>query len=121
MPHDLTPEVRYRLLKFIDDNPHASQRDVARALGVSLGKANYCLKALVEKGLVKIGNFRRSRNKAGYAYLLTRKGLEERARVTRIFLQIKVREYDALVEQIRDLKGEVEGLASPAGAVEERA
>jgi len=78
----LTDEVRYRLLKVIEANPGLSQRQVARALGISLGKVNYCLNALISKGLIKVTNFKNSNNKAAYLYLLTPRGLKEKTRVT---------------------------------------
>ena len=101
----LSEEVRYKLLKLLEPNPHLSQREVARKLGISLGKVNYCLNALVDKGWIKAANFKNSSNKTAYMYLLTPRGLEEKARVTARFLQIKMREYEALraeIEQIRD-------------------
>ena len=120
MSHEITEEIRYHLLKFVAEHPDASQREVARALGVSLGKANYCLKALVEYGLVRIGNFARSGSKAGYVYLLTRKGLEERANAGRAFLRRKIEEYDLLTEEIRALRREVDQpVAHRSGTAEE--
>jgi EPS-associated MarR family transcriptional regulator len=101
----LTDEVRYKLFKLLEPNPKLSQRQVARALGISLGKVNYCLKALVDKGWIKAGNLKNSENKIEYLYLLTPRGIEEKTRVTLQFLQIKMKEYDALkdeIEQIRD-------------------
>jgi EPS-associated MarR family transcriptional regulator len=102
----LSDEVRYKLLKLLEPNPALSQRDVARHLGVSLGKANYCLKALIDKGWVKAANFKNSRKKAAYMYLLTPRGIEEKARVTTEFLQIKIREYEALKEEIDQIRDE---------------
>jgi len=81
-----------------------SQRDLARALSISLGKANYCLQALIEKGLVKANNFRRSNNKVAYAYLLTPRGIEEKAKVTAQFLMRKIAEYEALEKEIQQLR-----------------
>lgn len=101
----LTDEVRYKLLKLLEPNPKLSQRQVARELGISLGKVNYCLRALVDKGWIKAGNFRNNENKIEYLYLLTPRGIEEKTRVTLQFLQIKMKEYDALkgeIQQIRD-------------------
>ena len=83
----LTEEVRYRLLKLLEPNPRLSQREVARELGISVGKVNYCLKALVDKGWIKAANFKNSQNKTAYMYLLTRRGFEEKARVTATFLK----------------------------------
>lgn len=101
----LSEEVRYKLLKLLGPNPHLSQREVAKELGISVGKVNYCLRALMNKGWIKAANFKNSKNKSAYMYLLTPRGFEEKARVTARFLQIKVREYEALkteIEQIRD-------------------
>jgi EPS-associated MarR family transcriptional regulator len=104
----LTDPQRLELLKLLQDQPQMSQRDLAQAMGVSLGKANYCLKALMEKGLVKFGNFRRNPDKREYAYLLTAAGLEEKTRITMSFLRRKVAEYEALEKEIQQLRGELE-------------
>lgn len=103
----LTDELRYQLLKKLEHNPSMTQRELAEEMGISLGKANYCLKALVEKGWVKAGNFRRNKNKLGYAYLLTPSGLEEKARVTLSFLKHKQQEYDLLKEELESMRQEV--------------
>ena len=107
MSHVLTDEVRYRLLTHLAEHPDASQRELASALGISLGKVNYCLHALMEKGLVKARNFKNSRNKAAYAYILTRKGLEEKIDVTYSFLRRKIAEYDDIAAEIERLTAEV--------------
>jgi EPS-associated MarR family transcriptional regulator len=104
----LTEEVRYKLLRLLHANPNLSQRDVARALGISLGKVNYCISALVDKGWIKASNFKNSRNKAAYIYLLTPRGFDERARVTARFLRTKMQEYEVLESEIRQLRSEVE-------------
>jgi EPS-associated MarR family transcriptional regulator len=101
----LTDEVRYKLFKLLESSPELSQRAVARELGISLGKVNYCLRALIGKGWIKAANFRNSQNKSAYMYLVTPRGIEEKARVTTRFLQFKMREYEALkadIEEIRD-------------------
>jgi EPS-associated MarR family transcriptional regulator len=103
----LSDEVRYRLFKLLEANPHMAQREVARALGVSVGKVNYCIRSLIEKGWVKASNFRNSQNKAAYAYLLTPRGIEEKARVTLSFLQFKMHEYEILREDIEAIRSEV--------------
>ena len=103
----LTDPQRLELLKLLHEQPQMSQRDLAQAMGVSLGKANYCLKALMEKGLVKLGNFRRNPDKQEYAYLLTPAGLEEKTRITLAFLKRKVAEYEALEKEIEQLRGEL--------------
>jgi EPS-associated MarR family transcriptional regulator len=103
----ISDEVRYRILRYLDENPHASQRELARHLGASLGKINYCLSALIEKGLVKMRNFRRSKKKSAYAYILTPKGFEEKINVTRRFLERKVAEYDSISTEIVRLTREL--------------
>src|SRR6201991_1490997 len=99
----LSEEVRYRLLKLLEANPGLSQRDVARELGISLGKVNYCLRALVKKGWVKVSRFTNSQHKSAYMYLLTPRGVEEKAIMTVQFLQEKVREYEALRAEINQM------------------
>ena len=99
-------EITYRLLKSIDENPSQSQRELSKSLGISLGKLNYCLKALMDKGLVKANNFRKSPHKVGYLYLLTPDGAEEKAKVTVRFLKRKVREYEQLKQDIEQLQKE---------------
>ena len=98
----------YGLLKTLENNPSLSQRDLARRLGISLGKVNFCLNALVAKGCLKVNNFRNSDNKLAYAYLLTPRGVEQKARMTVEFLQIKVREYECLRMEIEELQREAE-------------
>lgn len=102
----------YQLLKLLEANPHMSQRELAQAMGVSLGKMNYCLKALVAKGFVKLENFRRTEDKRMYAYLLTTNGIEEKTRVTVAFLQRKLAEYEAIRGEIEELRKEVENAAT---------
>ena len=104
----LDENTHYGLLQILEDNPGLSQRDLAKRLGVSLGKVNFCLNALVEKGSLKINNFRNSDNKLAYAYLLTPRGVEQKARMTVEFLQRKVQEYERLREEIEQLKQEAE-------------
>src|SRR5438067_10316910 len=87
-------EIQYKLLRLLRANPGMSQRDVALELGVSLGKVNYCLRALVRKGWVKASNFKNSQNKAAYMYLLTPRGLEQKATLTVRFLGVKLRDYE---------------------------
>jgi EPS-associated MarR family transcriptional regulator len=96
-------ETQYKVMRLLEANPEMSQRDVARALGVSLGRVNYCFKALVQKGWIKASNFKNSQNKAAYMYLLTRRGVEEKARLTLQFLQIKMREHEALRVEIEQM------------------
>src|SRR3954454_17975508 len=106
----LTDEYRYRILKLLENNPTASQRDIARELGVSLGRVNYCLQALVEKGLIKINNFRENESKRAYLYYLTPKGMKEKARVTVRFLSSKLDEYESLKREVAELQREAERL-----------
>jgi len=103
----LTDPQRLELLKLLQERPQMSQRDLAHAMGVSLGKANYCLKALTAKGLVKFENFRRNPDKREYAYLLTAAGLEEKTRITMAFLRRKVAEYEALEKEIEQLRSDL--------------
>ena len=102
----LTDEYRYRILKLLESNPGASQRDIARELGVSLGRVNYCLQALVEKGLIKANNFRQNESKRAYLYLLTPKGIQEKAKVTVRFLKVKLDEYETLKREVAQLQRE---------------
>ena len=104
----LSDPQRLELLKLLQDRPQMSQRDLALAMGVSLGKANYCLKALMQKGLVKLGRFRANPDKYQYAYLLTTAGLREKTRITLEFLKVKVSEYEALEKEIEQLRGDLE-------------
>ncbi|PCJ18120.1 MAG: MarR family EPS-associated transcriptional regulator [SAR86 cluster bacterium] len=99
-------EITYKLLKSIEENPSQSQRELSRSLGISLGKLNYCLKALMEKGWVKARNFQKSSNKAGYLYLLTPEGAEGKTKVTLRFLRRKMQEYEQLKETIAELQKE---------------
>jgi len=109
----LSDEYRYRILKHLEADPEISQRELAKALGISLGRANYCLKALIEKGLVKAKNFKNSSNRSAYAYYLTPTGFEEKARVTVQFLKRKVAEYEALKGEIESLRREASELTNP--------
>jgi len=104
----LSDEYRYKILKELQSNPDLSQRELAKRLGISLGKTNFCLKALIEKGLVKAGNFKRSDDKAKYLYLLTPKGIEDKALLTHQFLQRKLKEHEELALEIESLREEVE-------------
>ena len=116
----LTDPQRLELLKLLQDQPQMSQRDLAQAMGVSLGKANYCLNALMEKGLVKFGNFRKNPDKRKYAYLLTPAGLEEKTRITMKFLQRKVAEYETLEREIEQLRGDLKNHRIQTAVLPER-
>lgn len=98
---------QYKLYKLIEANPEINQRDLAQELGVSLGKTNYCLQALIHKGAVKTRRFRNNKNKASYLYLLTPKGIEDKARITVQYLRRKMKEYDELREEIERLQTEI--------------
>ena len=100
----LTDEYRYKILKILETNPEISQRDLAHELGISLGRANFCLKALIEKGLLKATNFRNSRNKLAYMYLLTPSGIEEKSVITARFLKLKLQEHTDLQAEIEELR-----------------
>ncbi|HXH64639.1 MAG TPA: MarR family EPS-associated transcriptional regulator, partial [Mariprofundaceae bacterium] len=104
----LDETTRYDLLKTLAENPSLSQRDLANRLGISLGKVNFCLRALVDKGCIKVNNFRNSENKLAYAYLLTPRGVEEKANMTVAFLRYKMQEYDRLRAEIEALRLEAE-------------
>lgn len=104
---------RLQMLKLLQANPALSQRQLAEQLGVSLGKANYCLRALVDKGLVKLGNFSKNPNKGKYAYILTPAGLEEKTRITLAFLKRKEAEFEAIQREIEELKREIEPARNP--------
>ena len=104
----MNEETHYRLLKVLEANPSATQREIAEALGVSLGKVNYCLRALIDEGVLKACNFRNSNKKLAYAYVLTPQGVEEKARVTLRFLKRKTEEYELLKTEIERLQYEVQ-------------
>jgi EPS-associated MarR family transcriptional regulator len=112
----LTDEMRYKLMRALELNPEMSQRALAKQLGVSLGKINFCLQALIQKGSVKVKNFNNSHNKAAYIYLLTPRGIEQKANLTLRFLQAKTAEYEALRIEIEEMRREVSvGLTSSPG------
>lgn len=105
----LQEDTYFRVLRVLQNNPDMTQREIAEKLGISTSGLNYCLKALIGKGLVKIINFANSKNKFKYVYLLTPTGLAEKAALTQRFLQRKIEEYEAL-------KSEIEALRNEAGA-----
>ena len=102
----LTDEYRYKILKELEANPKISQRELAKGLGISLGRANFCVQALIERGFVKARNFQNSQNKKAYIYCLTPKGIEARAGITLQFLKYKMAEYQALKTEIERLQVE---------------
>lgn len=107
----MAEEAHYRLLRLLEQEPKLSQREIAERLGVSLGKVNYCMQALIERGWVKVGNFYRSRNKRAYLYRLTPSGLAEKAALALRFLRLKEAEHRALMQEIQALREEVNGNA----------
>jgi EPS-associated MarR family transcriptional regulator len=111
----LTDDMRYKLMRLLQANPQVSQRDVARELDISLGRVNFCLKALIERGWVKSARFRNSQNKAAYMYLLTPRGIEAKAALTIRFLKAKMREYENLRAEIEQARREVNSAASSSG------
>jgi EPS-associated MarR family transcriptional regulator len=115
----LDDQTRYRLLRLLTEHPEMSQRELARALGLSLGKTNYCLRALIDKGWVKAQNFRNSHHKLAYAYVLTPAGIGAKIRTTRDFLRRKQEEYRQLEREIAELRREIEAI--PADAADDRA
>ena len=100
----LSDELRYKILHLLQQQPQLSQRALARELGLSLGKVNYCVQALIEKGLLKARNFRNSQNKTAYMYYLTPKGAKEKARVTLRFFRKKISEFEQLKAEIEVLR-----------------
>ena len=104
----MTTEAHLKILKQIESNPHISQRQLAQELGVSVGKINYCMQALISKGLVKAGNFKRSASKMSYLYLLTPAGIEEKTRLTSSFLRCKIAEHEKITHEIAQLKRDIE-------------
>ena len=100
-------ELRLRILRLLEQHPDMSQREISRELGVSLGGVNYALKALIERGFVKVGNFGRSESKLAYLYLLTPAGLSQKSALAATFLTDKLEEFEALKQEIKALQEEV--------------
>ena len=111
----MSEETHYHVLKYIEKNPSITQRELAKELGVSVGKANYCLKALIDKGWVKANNFKNSNNKLAYIYKLTPSGIEQKARITVNFLKRKMNDYEELKKEIENLQKEINtnGITKP--------
>jgi len=103
----INEETHLQLMRLLEQSPDLSQRGLSKAMGVSLGKVNYCLKALAEVGWIKAGNFARSKNKAGYAYVLTPSGVKNKAQLTARFLERKQQQYELLKREIELLKKEI--------------
>ena len=94
---------QFQILKYLERDLHPTQRQLSNDLGVSLGKINYCLKSLIEKGFIKVNNFRNSNKKIQYSYLLTPKGVEEKAKLTLDFIRIKTQEHDTLKQEAKNM------------------
>ena len=103
----IDPDIHFKVLHYLEENPHITQRELANKLGISLGAANFCLKALVEVGHVKINNFKKNSNKSAYLYLLTPIGFAEKAILTTHFLSRKMAEYHALKHEIDSIKSKI--------------
>ena len=101
---------KFQILKSLEQYSRPTQRQLSNELGVSLGRVIYCLKSLIEKGFIKVNNFRNSNNKTQYSYLLTPKGIEEKAKLTLDFIRIKTQEYDTLKQEIEILKQEAKNM-----------
>ena len=104
----MTDELQHKLFKAITEHPQTNQRELSQHLGISLGKANYCIKGLIEKGWIKAQNFKNNKNKLSYVYLLTPSGIEQKASVTIRYLKRKMQEYDELKAAVEELKKEVD-------------
>jgi len=105
-------DIRLDLLRKLESNPNCTQRELSQEMGISLGKVNYCIQKLTERGWVKFTNFSRSPNKLGYMYLLTPKGIEQKARLTTLFLKTKLEDFEILKGEISQLKIDEKGSAS---------
>ena len=103
----------YKIYKLLEANPEISQRELARTLGISLGKANYCLKGLMEKGMVKATRFSNNTNKLAYLYLLTPRGIEDKAKVTLRYLKRRMQEYDELRKEIAEIRKDLPEKGEP--------
>ncbi|SFK75883.1 MarR family EPS-associated transcriptional regulator [Shimia haliotis] len=112
----LQEDTHFRVLRLLQENPEMSQRELAAAVGVSVGGMHYVLNALIEKGLVKLGNFTAAEDKRRYAYVLTPKGIKEKSLITGRFLKRKLAEYEALKAEINVLRSEIESDAAPEQA-----
>ncbi len=108
MSKKLDEETSYKLLKLLNDKPDMSQRELAEAMGVSLGKINYCLKSLLDIGFLKMKRFKESNNKLGYSYVLTPKGIRQRAHIAIEFLKIKNLQYEKIKQEILNLQNEID-------------
>jgi len=105
----MNEEITHKLFTLLEHDPNLSQRELARDMGISLGKTNYCLKGLMERGWLKARNFKNSNNKIAYAYILTPTGISEKAKITARYLKHKIQEYETLKSEIEKLRQEVSG------------
>ena len=103
----MNEEISYKLFKLIEQQPDLSQRELAKEMGISLGKTNYCLKGLMDKGWLKARNFKNSNNKIAYAYVFTPKGLREKTKITARYLKRRASEFESLKSEIEKLRQEV--------------
>ncbi len=101
-------QVKLQLLKLLAENSKLSQRDLSREMGVSLGKVNFCLTGLIDKGCIKLEGFKNARNRFRYAYILTPGGIEEKLKLTALFLKRKMEEYSEIKQQIQELSRDLE-------------
>ena len=112
--NQLENEEVLRIFREIDKSPEMTQRELSSRLGISLGKVNFLINALIERGFVKVENFKNSSSKSAYLYYLTPRGIEEKTRTTYLFLKIKIQEYERLEMEIRQLREEVRAIGFPA-------
>ena len=112
----ISDELKYHLLKLLESDPNISQRAISKEMGISLGKVNYCLHALIDKGIIKAKNFYKNKNKTAYTYYLTPKGLEEKGKITFRFLQSKITEYENLKTQIEEIRKEASVISKNTNA-----
>ena len=114
----LQEDTYFRVLRMLQDNPDLTQREIAQALGLSTSGLNYCLKALIDKGWVKVQNFSQSKNKFGYIYVLTPLGISQKMALAASFLMRKMKEYEALKTEIDDVRGELVALSNASSATQ---
>jgi len=112
----LNDELKYHLLKLLESDPNLSQRAISKEMGISLGKVNYCLHALIDKGIIKAKNFYKNKNKTAYTYYLTPKGFEEKGKITFRFLQAKISEYEKLESEIEEIRKEATAISEKANS-----
>jgi EPS-associated MarR family transcriptional regulator len=109
---NIQEDTHFRIMRILQENPDLTQRELAEKLGISVGGLNYCLNALIDKGLVKMQNFSKSKNKFKYVYLLTPMGIAEKVALTTRFLSRKLEEYEALELEIHSLKNDLRNINS---------